>query len=224
MKKVDLLKLIEGLGDEDNVLETLQGIEGLAKSSQLDVTKLTIEDYKNILENNQVIQGYWTSQKDSAVSKAVDKALKNYEEKKLPLKIEEAKKSWSNEGKTEEQIKYEEMEAKYKALEKQITMKELESKYKDTLSEKGLDTRLMKYILSENEEDIMSNINFFSEIISSTVDNTVKSRIGDNTYTPPKGDKGVTSMTKAELLNKDIVFISNFKADNPDEYTRIMNS
>lgn len=224
MKKADLLKLIEGLGDDESILETLNSIEGLAKSSELDITKLTIEDYKNILENNQIIQGYWTSQKDSAVSKAVDKALKNYEEKKLPLKIEEALKSKANEGKTPEQIELEELKNTVANMQKEKTRAELSSKYTKILGEKKLPTELVDYILNDDESIIEGNIAKFETLFNTYIDNGVKIRIGDNNYTPPKRNEPPTTISKKELLSKGIVFISQFKSENPEEYNRIMNS
>ena len=72
MKKSELLEILKDIEDDSEINETIQGIEGLAKSSTLDVNKLTIEDFKNILENNAAIKGYNASTLDSVRSKAVE--------------------------------------------------------------------------------------------------------------------------------------------------------
>lgn len=223
MKKNELLKLIESLEDEAEVLDTLkehEEIKSLAKD--FNVNEIALEDFTKLLQENPTIKGYWTSEKDRAVSKGVN----TFKENNLQKLIDEAIKSKSNEGKTPEQIALEEIQAKYEAMEKQMKMKDLESKYKDTLSEKGLDTRLMKFILSENEEDITKNIEFFTDIISSNTNLKVNERLNESSY-KPKNNKDLNNnktMTKEELLNKGIFYVSKFQEENPEEYKLIMNS
>lgn len=223
MKKNELLKLIESLEDEAEVLDVLkenEEIKSLAKD--FDVNAIALEDFTKLLQENSTIKGYWTSEKDRAVSKGVN----TFKENNLQKLIDEAIKSKSNEGKTPEKIALEEIQAKYEAMEKQMKMKDLESKYKDTLSEKGLDTRLMKFILSENEEDITKNIEFFTDIISSNTNLKVNERLNESSY-KPKNNKDLNNnktMTKEELLNKGIFYVSKFQEENPEEYKLIMNS
>lgn len=223
MKKNELLKLIESLEDEAEVLDTLkehEEIKSLAKD--FDVNAIALEDFTKLLQENKEIKGYWTSEKDRAVSKGVN----TFKENNLQKLIDEAIKSKSNEGKTPEQIALEEIQAKYEAMEKQMKMKDLESKYKDTLSEKGLDTRLMKFILSENEEDITKNIEFFTDIISSNTNAKVNERLNNASY-KPKNNKDLNNnktMTKDELLSKGYEFMKEFKESNPEEYNTIMSN
>ena len=194
MKKTELLKLIEGLGDDDNVLETLQGIEGLAKSSDLDITKLTVEDFKNILEKNEQIKGYNQSNLDSAVSKGVE----SFKTNKMPSYLQEELKKVNNKDKTPEMIALEEMQQKYNAMEKQMQMKELGSKYSKVLSEKGLPIDLVDYILSDgNEESINSNIEKFSNMFSTVTDSKVNEKLNNNSYVPPK-DNGTKVLSGVE--------------------------
>lgn len=223
MKKSELLKLIESLEDEAEVLDALkehEEIKSLAKD--FDVNKIALEDFTKLLQENKEIKGYWTSEKDRAVSKGVN----TFKENNLQKLIDEAIKAKSNEGKTQEQIALEEIQAKYEAMEKQMKIKELESKYKDTLVEKGLDTRLMKFIISENEDDITKNIDFFNEIIASNTNLKVNERLNESSF-KPKNNKDLNNykvMTKEELLKKDYKFIQEFANENPDEYKTIMNN
>lgn len=223
MKKSELLKLIESLEDEAEVLDTLKDheeIKSLAKD--FDVNKIELEDFTKLLQENKEIKGYWASEKDRAVSKGVN----TFKDNNLQKLIDEAIKAKNNEGKTEEQIKLEEIQAKYEAMEKQMKIKDLESKYKDTLVEKGLDTRLMKFIISENEDDITKNIDFFNEIISSNTNLKVNERLNESSY-KPKNNKDLNNnktMTKEELLKKSYNFIEEFSKENPEEYKTIMSN
>lgn len=223
MKKSELLKLIESLEDEAEVLDTLKDheeIKSLAKD--FDVNKIALEDFTKLLQENKEIKGYWASEKDRAVSKGVN----TFKDNNLQKLIDEAIKAKNNEGKTEEQIKLEEIQAKYEAMEKQMKIKDLESKYKDTLVEKGLDTRLMKFIISENEDDITKNIDFFNEIISSNTNLKVNERLNESSY-KPKNNKDLNNnktMTKEELLKKSYNFIEEFSKENPEEYKTIMSN
>ncbi|GAA0768611.1 DUF4355 domain-containing protein [Clostridium subterminale] len=220
MKKNELLKLIENLEDEAEVLDTIkehEEIKSLAKD--FDVNGIALEDFTKLLQENKEIKGYWTSEKDRAVSKGVN----TFKENNLQKLIDEAIKSKSNEGKTPEQIALEEIQAKYEAMEKQMKMKDLESKYKDTLSEKGLDTRLMKFILSENEEDITKNIEFFTDIISSNTNLKVNERLNESSYKPKNNkDLNIKTMTKDELLKMGFIEQQKFANENPEEYEEIM--
>lgn len=197
MNKLELLKLIEGLGDDDNVLETLQGIEGLAKSSELDMTKISIEDYKNILENNQIVKGYHTSLIDSAVSKGV----KSFKTKTMPKYIEEEIRKRSNEGKTPEQIELEELKNTIANMQKEKVKLDLSSKYTKVLNEKSLPVEFMDFILNEDEQIIESNIDKIEKIIGMAINDGVANKLGGSNYTPPKNDPPAKKFTVEDLKN-----------------------
>ena len=84
--KKDLLEKLNDIDETADVTEVLKGIDGIAEVKEIpfDVNKLTVEDYKNILETNKAIQGYNQSQLDSAVSKGVE----SFKTKKMPGIIE----------------------------------------------------------------------------------------------------------------------------------------
>lgn len=180
MLKSELLKLIEGLGDDVDVLETLKGIEGLANSS-IDYSKLTVEEYKTILENNKEIKGYQTSLIDSAVSKGVE----SFKTKKMPQYIEDEIKKRDNSTKTPEQIELEELKKQIDNMQKEKARAELSSKYTKVLNEKKLPVEFIDFILSDNEEIIESNIGKIETILTKAVSDGVTSKLG-NGYTPPK--------------------------------------
>lgn len=184
MLKNELLELLKEIPDDGEVLDSLKGIEGLANSS-VDYNKLTIEDYKNILENNKEIKGYWTSEKDSVISKAIDSHDKKFMAEKLPKLVEDELKKKSNEGLTEEQIQLKELQKQIETMKFEKQRAELSSKYSKTLAEKKLPSDLIDFVLSDNEEVINSNITKFEDMMKSYVDGQVNERLKGSPK-PPK--------------------------------------
>ncbi|MCI1478212.1 MAG: DUF4355 domain-containing protein [Clostridium beijerinckii] len=186
MLKTELVKLIENLGDQDDVMETLKGIEGL--SQPFDATKATLDDYKAMLENNAEVKGYYKSTFDSAVGKAVDSHDKKFNEEKLPKIIEEEIKKRSNEGKTPDQIKLDEALAEIQKIKVEKAQSEMKAKYTKVLSDKGFGTDWLDLIkLSDNEESNDKTIEKLSELYNTAVTKGINSKITENPPIPEKG-------------------------------------
>lgn len=188
MIKTELLKLLENIEDGADINEIILGNDEFKQSVQLDISKVTIDEFKKILEENQTIKGYNQSQIDSAVSKGVA----SYEEKTLPKKVEEELKKANNKDKTPEQIALEELQQKFNALEAEKTKAEMSSKYTKVLTEKGLNIDLIDFILGADDEATNSNIEKLSGIISAIADSKVAEKIKDTAYNPPTGGGGET--------------------------------
>lgn len=184
MNKIELLTLVENLKDEDDVIETLKTIEGLANSS-IDINKLSIEDFKKVITDNKEIKGYYTSEKDRTTSKAID----TWKSKHLQDEIDKAIKAKSDEGLTEEQKQLKEL-LKYKEdMESEKKINTLKNSYKDIFKEKKLDESLMDYIdFTKDKEFIDSNIDKLNKIITDSINAGVKERMGGKDETPPKDD------------------------------------
>ncbi|NRT91510.1 DUF4355 domain-containing protein [Clostridium beijerinckii] len=186
MLKTELVKLIENLGDQDDVMETLKGIEGLSQT--FDATKATIDDYKAMLENNAEVKGYYKSTFDSAVGEAVDSHDKKFNEEKLPKIIEEEIKKRSNEGKTPDQIKLDEALAEIQKIKVEKAQSEMKAKYTKVLSDKGFGTDWLDLIkLSDNEESNDKTIEKLSELYNTAVTKGINSKITENPPIPEKG-------------------------------------
>ncbi len=207
MIKSELLKLIESLGENDDVLETLKGVEGLSQSS-FDATKLTLDDYKSLLENNAEIKGYATSSMDSAISKAINTHDEKFMKEKFPQLLETEIKKRSNEGKSETEIELEEVKSKIQQMEAEKTKAEMKAKYTKVLSDKGLSTDLLDLLnlSADNEEVNNSAIDKISEIFNNAITNGINSKIIENPPIPEKS-QGLNNLTGVEAA---------FYAKNPD--------
>lgn len=202
MKKIDLLKLIESLEDEADVLETLKDqeeIKGLIKP--FDVNEITLEDFKKAIADNKEIRGYYTSEKDRAVTKGIE----TFKSNNLQKLIDEELKKKSNEGLSEEAIQLKELQAKFEALEKEKTISELKGKYTKLLSEKGLSTELVDFVFNEDEEIFNSNVDKINSIIENSINSKTNEILNNNEYIPPSN--GGSNLNRDEEILKKILGI-----------------
>lgn len=184
MLKKELLEKIKDLDDNANVDELLD----FAKSNNnFDVNKVTLDDYKNMLANNQEIKGYYTSTVDSKVSRSIETWKKN----NLNKIIEEEIKKRDNSNLTPEQKQIKELQEKLNNMEQEKVKQELLNTNRTKLKEKGLSEDLAKYI--NTDEDI----EFFNTLINDSVSKGVKEKINNASYEPPQ-DTNIKTMDGVE--------------------------
>ncbi|WP_303188427.1 DUF4355 domain-containing protein [uncultured Clostridium sp.] len=196
MKKIELLKLIESLEDEADVLDTLkeqEEIKGLIKP--FDVEKITLEDFKKVITDNKEIKGYYTSEKDRAVSKGIE----TFKSNNLQKLIDEELKKKSNEGLSEEAIQLKELQAKFEALEKKKTISELKGKYTKFLAEKGLNAELVDFVFNEDEEIFNSNVERINNILQNSINLKTNEILNNNEYIPPTSGGGSINTAEEQL-------------------------
>ena len=196
MKKIELLKLIESLEDESDVLDTLkeqEEIKGLIKP--FDVEKITLEDFKKVITDNKEIKGYYTSEKDRAVSKGIE----TFKSNNLQKLIDEELKKKSNEGLSEEAIQLKELQAKFEALERKKTISELKGKYTKFLAEKGLNAELVDFVFNEDEEIFNSNVERINNILQNSINLKTNEILNNNEYIPPTSGGGSINTAEEQL-------------------------
>jgi hypothetical protein len=192
MKKSELLELLKHIEENADINETLQGVEGLAKP--FDITSIGIEDFKNVLENNKEIKGYYTSEKDRAVSKGIE----TFKSNNLQAIIDEAIKANGNEGKTPEQIKLEEAMKEIDNMKKTMALKDTKANYSKILADKNLNAKLLDYLPYESgDEEINKVIDTFSDIISKGITTGVNNKITENPPIPEVG-QGMSNLDGVE--------------------------
>ena len=195
MLKSELLEKLKDIADDADINDTILKMDDFAKSSKIDVTKMTIDDYKNMLANNDIIKAYYQSSFDSAVGKAVTNHDEKFKKEKLPKLIDEAVKAKTSEGLTPEQKQLRELQEQLEQMKLEKAKAELLEANRNKLKGQGLDTSLAKYINSD--EDIA----FFKELIGNSVQAGIKEKLGNSNYKPPASSRDVNSITK-EQFNK----------------------
>lgn len=201
MLKSELLNLIKDIEDTADVDAS---ILGAGFSKPID----SIEGFKELLANNQLVKGFYASEKDRAVSKGIS----TYEENTLPKKIEEALKSKSNEGKTPEQIKLEEMQKQLDNMVAEKAKAEMSSKFTKTLAEKGLDAGLIDFVLANDEESTTANIEKISSILSSSIDTQVKAKLNQGGEQVPPIQAGAVGKVTWEQVTENPALLTQYQA------------
>lgn len=194
MLKSELLEKLKDIADDADINEAIQGIEGLAKP--FDVTSIGLEDFKKVLESNKEVKAYYQSALDSGIGKGVA----TFKSETLPGIIEEELKKANNKNKTPEQLELEELKAKFEALEKEKAKADMTTKYTKVLTEKGLNTDLINFVLGENDETTTKNIESIEKIINGAVDNGVKNKLSSSSYTPPS-ESNVDNSLNAQIAS-----------------------
>lgn len=213
--------MIENINEITEYLNTNKDNEevvDLIKSFQQPLTRDVVETWCQDGDGRSWLDRNCDIYSNKAVKTAQEKAIAKYEEKTLPTKIEEAIKAKSTEGLTPEQIKLRELEKQLADMQAEKTKAELLNANTAKLKEKGLDIGLAKYI---NDD---ADVDFFSNLISNSIQNGVKEKLGDSNYTPPKTDNTVlkNNITKEQFLKMDFIKQQEFAIKNPDDYQEMM--
>lgn len=185
MKKSELLKLIETIADDGDINEVILGADEFKELGKVDLSKLSADEFKNLLTTNEAIKGYMTSHDDSIRSSAVETFKSGKMKEFINKAVEEAK----NGKKTPEQERIEELEKQFAESQAQIQRQNTINKYTGVLKEKGLPTELVDFVYGDGkEETIDKNIETLGTVFSSAIDSGVKSKLGTSSYVPPNDD------------------------------------
>ena len=196
MKKSDLIKLLENASDDQDINELILGSDEFKGLGQIDLSKITVDEFKNLLATNEGIKGYQQSLMDSAISKGVA----SYESNTLPKKIEEAIKNATNKDKTPEQIELEKLKKQFEDSQAELQREKTIGKYSKVLKEKGLPSELVDFIYGDGgEETIEKNIESITSIFNGAIDSGVKAKLGSSSYTPPADE--ATNTLNAEIAS-----------------------
>jgi hypothetical protein len=185
MKKSELLKLIETIADDGDINEVILGADEFKELGKVDLSKLSTDEFKNLLTTNEAIKGYMTSRDDSIRSSAVETFKSGKMKELIDKAVEEAK----NGKKTPEQERIEELEKQFAESQAQIQKQNTINKYTGVLKEKGLPTELVDFVYGDGkEETIDKNIETLGTVFTNAIDSGVKSKLGTSSYVPPNDD------------------------------------
>lgn len=185
MKKSELLKLIETIADDGDINEVILGADEFKGLGKVDLSKLSTDEFKNLLTTNEAIKGYMTSRDDSIRSSAVETFKSGKMKELIDKAVEEAK----NGKKTPEQERIEELEKQFAESQAQIQKQNTINKYTGVLKEKGLPIELVDFVYGDGkEENIDKNIETLGTVFTNAIDSGVKSKLGTSSYVPPNDD------------------------------------
>lgn len=175
MLKKELLELLKEV-EEDKEIDSL-----------LPTTKLTLDKFKEAIENDESIKGYMEAYNDSTRSKAVETYKNNKGKKAIEEAVKKALADSKTDGLTPEQIKFKELEAKLEAMQKKEKLNNTKASYGKIFDEKKLDKGLMDFINFNAEEN---EINISIDNLSNIINNIVKSNVDGSLKDVVKPEKG----------------------------------
>lgn len=191
MLKNELLELIKELDNDKEVDEIILS-QGFAKPIN------DINGFNELLASNKEIQ----SLVDNKVTQGIDSFKKKGMQKLIEAEV--LKRTGKNE--TEEQKAIRKLKEKLENMEKEKTRAQMISKYKDTLTEKKIPTKLIDFVLGEDDETTNANITLFENSMKEFIETSVQDRLKGSSYTPPKNDGVVGKITWEEVLSDSSLY------------------
>ncbi|UQD52316.1 ribonuclease [Bacillus methanolicus] len=184
-----------------------QGGQGNAQGFQL-----TLDAVQQFVNENDDAKKWLQSLTDSRVTEAI----KTYEKKTLPKKLEEEiAKRFPPE--TPEQKQLRELQQKLEQIEQEKIRESLRNKALSLATEKQLPTKLVDFFIGQDEESTLKNLGMFEEVFSAAVQQAVEAKFKEggrnpNPATPPGQPltrEAIEKMTPEEI-NKNWEQIEKF--------------
>lgn len=183
MLKKELAKLIETLGDEDNIDETVSKSE-LGKA--LANSGLSLEAFKKKV-NDSDFKAFMDSEKDKHHTKALETWKTNNLQK---LVDDEYYKKHPEETKDPTAIKLAELQKKLEESERANKIEKVKNTITKSLTDKKLPIGLADYIVSEDETKANEALTAFETIFKDHDTGLKKEFVNGNIYVPGDGGEG----------------------------------
>lgn len=170
----------------DNVNKSTDAISEKLENNN-STGEVTLEQFKNALENNIECKGYFDSLCDKSVNKRLDKGIESWKEQNLQTIIEEEiNKRYPQ--KTESEIKFEEQQKALEQAQFEKKQLELQIQYHDLIAENNLPISVLDFVAGKDIQTTISNIENFTKLLDDMVtkraNEIVLSKLGAGAYTP----------------------------------------
>ena len=163
-----------------------------SKAALINKENLTLEELKNIINENEGFKAWLSSEKDRHFSTS----LNTWKENNLSKEVEkEISKRYPAE--TEEQKKLRDLELKLQAMEQESKMKEIKANTMRVINDKQLDSEILDFVLSDNEETTIANIDKFEGLIDRLANKRLEEKY-KNANTTPSQSVGQATLTEYE--------------------------
>jgi hypothetical protein len=171
-----------------------QGQQGGQSNAQ--GLQLTLDAVQKFVNENEEARKWLQSLTDSRVTEAI----KTYEKKTLPKKVEEEiAKRFPPE--TEEQKQLRELKQKLEQIEQEKIRETLRNKALSVATEKQLPTKLIDFFVGPDEDTTMKNLSVLEEVFSAAVQQAVEARFKDGGRNPKPSNPDDQPLTK-EMIEK----------------------
>lgn len=156
---------------------------------------LTLESVQAFLNESSEGKSYLQSFAD----KRVTDAIKTYETKTLPSKIEEEiSKRYPPESEEAKQLR--DLKAQFEQSQREAAREKLVNQALSTATEKSLPTKLVEFFVGEDAEKTTANLGVLEAEFNAAVQAEVDKRFKDGGTPPPPKGGGGTALTKEDVL------------------------
>ena len=163
-----------------------------SKAALINKENLTLEELKNIINENEGFKAWLSSEKDRHFSTS----LNTWKENNLSKEVDkEISKRYPEE--TAEQKKLRDLELKLQAMEQESKMKELKANTMRVINDKQLDSEILDFVLSDNEETTIANIDKFEGLIERLANKRLEEKY-KNANTTPTQSVGQATLSEYE--------------------------
>ena len=177
---------------EVQVTEEIKAVVDEPKAALINKENLTLEELKNIINENEGFKAWLSSEKDRHFSTS----LNTWKENNLSKEVEkEISKRYPAE--TEEQKKLRDLELKLQAMEQESKMKEIKANTMRVINDKQLDSEILDFVLSDNEETTIANIDKFEGLIDRLANKRLEEKY-KNANTTPSQSVGQATLSEYE--------------------------
>ena len=163
-----------------------------SKAALINKENLTLEELKNIINENEGFKAWLSSEKDRHFSTS----LNTWKENNLSKEVDkEISKRYPEE--TAEQKKLRDLELKLQAMEQESKMKEIKANTMRVINDKQLDSEILDFVLSDNEETTIANIDKFEGLIERLANKRLEEKY-KNANTTPSQSVGQATLSEYE--------------------------
>lgn len=178
--------------NKDIQVEETKAVVDEPKANLINKDNLTLEELKNIINTNDGFKAWLNSEKDRHFSTS----LNTWKENNLAKEVEkEISKRYPAE--TEEQKKLRDLELKLQSMEQESKMKELKANTMKVINDKKLDSEIIDFVLSDNEEVTNAKIDKLEGLIEKLATQRLEEKYKNANNTPS------TSIGEATLSEYD---------------------
>lgn len=168
--------------------ESEKSVDNVQDVANNEAGEITLEQFRNALENNIECKGYFDSLCDKTVNSRLDKGIESWKEKNLNNLIEtEINKRYPQ--KTEAEIKFEEQQKALEQAQEEKAQLELQIKYQSLMAENHLPMEILDFVAGKDIESTIKNIEKFKSITDKIVEartlEEVKKKLSAGSYVPP---------------------------------------
>ena len=159
----------------------------MSEETQQQETTITLEQFKNALENNTDCKGYFDSLCDKTVNTRLNKSIESWKEKNLNDLIEtEINKRYPQ--KTEAELKFEEQQKQLEQVQAEKQQLQLQIKYHDLMAENNLPLEVLDFVAGKDIQSTINNIERFKKLVEDMVDKqsqkVIREKLGESHYRP----------------------------------------